>query len=392
MTNREVQDSRRRTMAFDTTLRWGNNNNDLSNQPIHSPDLDQKAAPMSAPTASAQRLVVAAVRGEQDVAAAIALLERAGLPHSDHIVSGLDQAVAMVPQTAIGGFNELGGWMQQHPEGHLLLLMPDPITEVAEALSEGTRPAEALAAWSSSVQQALAVVRAVGRRRSSVMIINHLHANPQAFLKSLGERLQLTLVYRPDDQLEPQSAPSAMFRMMAENAIWQAREVRDVMSECMALALPIELGEQSVVPAVEEVFDEYLESLAAPKEALSVLTKEKNRLHEKLTAVQAEQAQLEAKHAEAQKRLQASKSYQSDLDQAQQQCKDLQEENDLLLQQLHHVQEELERYYLKHVDSSSHELMEAEAKIEALLNSKSWKITRPLRVILGVLTGNKTDL
>ncbi|MDT8322177.1 MAG: hypothetical protein RQ826_16800, partial [Xanthomonadales bacterium] len=65
---------------------------------------------------------------------------------------------------------------------------------------------------------------------------------------------------------------------------------------------------------------------------------------------------------------------------------DLEEENELLLQQLHHVQEELESYYLNGV-GTSHELEEARATIEAICNSKSWKITRPLRWFLEKFMG-----
>ncbi len=77
---------------------------------------------------------------------------------------------------------------------------------------------------------------------------------------------------------------------------------------------------------------------------------------------------------------------------------DLEEENELLLLQVHQVQEEMESIFSRY-EGANHEiehfrselahagedLQSAHNTIEALYNSKSWKITRPLRAILGLL-------
>ena len=333
---------------------------------------DSKApVPPSAVLDRPNRLLVMAPRGD-DVDRATALLTSAGLAHQDHLLNESDDTTAWLSQSEVGGLEQVQHWMQSHPGGHLLCLVPEPITEIATALSQGVAPAEALQAWSARVDEALAMIRALGRRRSSVLLADDLQAHPKALLKGLGERLQLTLVYRPstgaagmgggltDDAADEarirragvQYEPRAIFRMMAENALWQAPSMRMRATELLALAVPVADGRLASLPAAEEVFAEYQQTLSESDEALRALTAQKN------------DARL----------------------------KDLEEENDLLLQQLHHVQEELERHYLHQVNVSGSELAEAEAKIEALLNSKSWKITRPMRAVLGVLTGNKTDL
>ena len=82
----------------------------------------------------------------------------------------------------------------------------------------------------------------------------------------------------------------AVFRMMAENAVWQSPDVRNLAAELEANALPMPPSHGLLLPAVEEVYSEF------------------NTLVER----------------------------------TQERKKQLEEENELLLQQLHQVQEELE--------------------------------------------------
>ena len=223
---------------------------------------DSKApVPPSAVLDRPNRLLVMAPRGD-DVDRATALLTSAGLAHQDHLLNESDDTTAWLSQSEVGGLEQVQHWMQNHPGGHLLCLVPEPITEIATALSQGVAPAEALQAWSARVDEALAMIRALGRRRSSVLLADDLQAQPKALLKGLGERLQLTLVYRPstgaagmgggltDDAADEarirragvQYEPRAIFRMMAENALWQAPSMRMRATELLALAVPVADG------------------------------------------------------------------------------------------------------------------------------------------------------
>lgn len=341
-------------------------------------------------------LLVAAVR-EADAQAAMLLLESGGLPHSEHLVSGFDQATALVSQSSVGDLDQLTDWMRMNPSGHLLMVAPDPITEVATALSCGVRPAEALESWAAMATQAKALMSAIGCRRGSVLMTDALYSNPQASLRSLAERLGLALVHRLDNDgtanvdgrshTRTASEPCAIFKIMAENALRQAPSMRAQLTELLAFALPIASDESTSWDVVEEAFNDYQKILSESPKALQAQLIKKARLTERL-GVQKKQSTERKKVIEQFEVDRAEK----DAEWPDTRYQDLQEENDLLLKQLHHVQEELERHYLKQVDFAGSELAEAKAKIEALLSSMSWKITRPLRIIFGVLTGNKTDL
>jgi hypothetical protein len=52
------------------------------------------------------RLLVMAVHGD-DVHGATALLESAGLPHQDHLISESDQTVAWLGQSEVGGLEQV---------------------------------------------------------------------------------------------------------------------------------------------------------------------------------------------------------------------------------------------------------------------------------------------
>lgn len=338
-------------------------------------------------------LLVAAVR-KADARTAMLLLESAGLPHKDHLASGADQGTALVSQSTVGGLDQVSDWMRENPTGHLLMFIPDPVTEVAEALSDGVRPEAASQACTQNAEQVLAFVRAVGRRRISVFLADAVHNDSQAFLRTLSERLQLTLVYRPggrdgdEDELnrsegtraETKAHPRAIFRLMAENAIGQRRALRMQLAELLALAVPVTRDQVSTLSAIEEVFDEYQMIVSESDDPLRQLTKKKRMDFAKQLAP-VERACDQAAFQQNDEQYQV----------VQQQNKQLLEENDFLLQQLHHMQVELERYHLRSVGDSNADRTMLEARMQALLNSKSWTFTRPLRVLLGVLTGNKAQ-
>lgn len=267
-------------------------------------------------------------------------------------------------------------WLVDHPQSHLLLLVALPTMAVARLLADGVVPTKALAQWLPSAQVVLEVIRAQ-RRRVTLMFAEPALAAPQAFLDALSQRLQLQLepVQTAD---QPPELPGALLRLMAENAIWQSSEARNIAAELEANALPLVAIDQ--VPAIDQVFDEYRTSLDSTARAARQLSEENELLLEQVQEMQQKIAALKAKNS--------APAAENDF-----RIQDLREENELLLQQLYQVQEELEGNYMQGAQSSAEllqlqqRLQAAEATVQALYSSKSWKITKPLRVILDLFNG-----
>lgn len=315
----------------------------------------------SYPLSKPKKLVLIAGRLE-DVDDTVSMLESAGLPHIDRVVSESNELIVLVPQQHVGRLDQVPAWHASNPDSHLLLLVPAPVLFAAALLSDGIRPTDALAAWADIARQALNLVRAIGRRRSSVFLAESVRLQPNKFLKVLGERLQIPLDLRlfADDSATG-FLPDAKCRLTAQNAIWQSSEVRALVAEIGAMTVPLSEDEVEVVPAADEVFEDYRKTTGAAADH----------------ALMERQALIAAKTDE--------------LSDAHQIIKELREENDLILRKLHDVQEQVEVRHSGY-DVGSEELIEAQTTIEALVNSMSWKITRPLRWILGILTGKKAHL
>ena len=288
-------------------------------------------------------------------------------------------------------------WLAENPRGHLLLLVNLPSVAIARRLAEGTVPEAALAQWQDRAQTALGVIRA-HRRRISLVFSEPIRTEPQTFLRALAQRLNIQLQWAEMNST-PSELPAALLRMMAENAILQSAEARLLATELEANALPLPDAQASCLPAVDAVFAEYRNSIDAEARAASELREENQLLLEKLQRVQQKMEAFSAEKRLAEQR--AADAVQQGITNADQQRTDLQEENELLLQQLHHVQEELEHYYLQNMQTNKQQLEElqqlqqrlqaAEETVAALYNSKSWKITKPLRIMLDLFTGgNKT--
>ena len=290
--------------------------------------------------------VVAAASRPNHLASLVRLLRAAGLPQDEQAAS-VPGRPKLISQDSIGPLAALPGWLAEHPTAHLILLVPLPAVAVARRLGEGMGPKPALAQWLESAEAVLSVIRP-HRGRASLVFAEHALVAPEAFLTSVAQRLQLGLQQvRAED--EPPELPSAMLRMMAENAIWQSAEARSLASEMQATALPLAAASELLLPDVQGVFEEYrkgIESLAA--------------------------AQHKAKISE-----------------------ELQEENELLLLQLHQVQEELEHYFLLSTQPAASprhttdELEDAHQTIRAIHSSYSWKVTKPLRWVQSALTGGR---
>ena len=311
-------------------------------------------------------------------AAVLDLLERSGLRtgSSGDPVNGPPTLAAEDDPGPMAGWSD---WLMERPQSHLLLLVPLPAVAVARSLGEGAVPKTALGQWLESAGTVLDVVRGQ-RRRVSLVFAEQVLAVPQAFLEALSQRLQLQLRSSVLTDLPPPGLPDALLHMMAENAIRQSGEARNIASELEANALPLTVADVRSAPQIEQVFNEYRDRIDTAAHDAQKLREENALLLAQLQEAQSQARQAEERTAEVRK------------DDAR--LHDLEEENQLLLQQVHQVQEELEHLYLQSVQTNSDELLEmqrrlqaAEDTVQALYNSKSWKLTRPLRWTLDLLTG-----
>lgn len=327
------------------------------------------------------------------------------------VASGLstDEGAARAPvlvDAGADGLEALPVWLEQHPEGHILLLFNAPVPTIARHMADTVEPGEAVAQWHQHAEQVLAIVRQ-NRRRMTLVALEAALADPAAFTALIGDRFGLALK-RPVDSSDAGDDPGALFRMMAENAVWQSADVRNLAAELEANALPMPPSHGLLLPAVEEVYSEFNTLVEHTRARRKELEEENELLLQQLHQVQEElettfqknrdlSGKLDALEKDNSASAQSSEQLtdlQTELDQVKRQSderrKDLEEENELLLQQLHHVQEELESYYLNGMDAR-HELEEARTTIEALYNSMSWKITRPLRFVLDLFTGHRGE-
>lgn len=119
------------------------------------------------------------------------------------------------------------------------------------------------------------------------------------------------------------------------------------------------------------------------------LTAENRHLLEQLEAAQAELASERAKASAAPQTGESGDSAGPSESDAEARSTRLKEENDLLLQQLKDIQREFERCHREN-DELRRSLEAAHFTIDCLYSSKSWKITRPLRQALELLTGTRS--
>lgn len=411
---------------------------------------------MNRSTTPRSRTVPAITRPASVVVAAIrtshrstiqALLQQAGLPSAPAETSAEPLPWLQLEDPA-GPMEEWPGWLAENPQAHMILVVPLPSIAVARDLGEGMAPKAALAGWLASAQSALELIRRQ-RRRVSLVFAEPALAQPQSFLNTIAQRLQLSL-----DTAQPRQAPlelpGGVLRMMAENAILQSSEARNLVAELEANALPLADDGFNHLPAIDQVFSEYRKSIDTKAQAARELREENNLLLDQLQRVQQKMEAFSTEKRSIEQRLSSAEQYKAELEKTRQkleqvrlkaqsveelkeenelllvqlhqvqeelesqllqskqaeeklaaaapnkqaQLKDLEEENELLLQQLHHVQEELEHYYLQSTQINSQQLEDlqqrlhaAEETVAALYNSKSWKITKPLRVTLDLFTG-----
>ncbi len=377
---------------------------------MNQPQLPE--APKQSPVASAPLRLMPVSASAAVQSRILPLLHAAGLDGADN-GAGLPGAPMLLAQKDIGGLEQLSDRVSASPDVHLLVFVPIPILDIARRMADGSAPRQALSQWLDEAGKILTLVRSF-RRRSSVFFFEAALSNPGGFVGALGQRLHLELDFREPEDLTPE-LPKAVLRMLAENALWQSPEARNLAAELEATALPIPTKQDFLLPAADQVFSEYRKTVDTPAQMARELREENGLLLEQLQRVQQKMEAFTAEKKSIEDRLSSAEQYKADLENTRRQLealqnqehlspklKDLEEENELLLHQLHHVQEELETYYLKSQDTDRQladcrnelahvhdELNIANSAVNALRNSLSWKITGPMRAILGVFSGGK---
>ncbi|MBB5022838.1 hypothetical protein [Desulfurispira natronophila] len=103
------------------------------------------------------------------------------------------------------------------------------------------------------------------------------------------------------------------------------------------------------------------------------------------TAVLPLQVDLEKAFTEVQ-RLQQSAEHRNKIQEQQEKITELEMENSSLISHMHIAQEKAEKLYQTGLKTKK-KLTQNKKKLQSVYRSKSWKITRPLRVLLRLLTG-----
>lgn len=298
-----------------------------------------------------------------------------------------------------GDLKTIPDWLAGDADAHLLLLFNAPVPLIAQSMEDGLPPDQALDRWLADAQAILKIVRR-HRRRLSLLSLEGVLANPAEFTDILGQRLGIDLP-SAGKQVGHATTPGALFRMMAENAVRESGEARNAAAELEANALPTPSTPAIELPKVEAVYREFSQAINRTRN--QELEEENELLLQQLHQIQDELESFVLRNNDLQKSLEKEKSATQRLRtqndegtvKVEARLRELQTENERLQQQSRQVKEEIEAYYLSDKDAQRQlqemreRLKEADLTIQALYNSKSWKITKPLRFVLGLFSGDR---
>lgn len=274
---------------------------------------------------------------------------------------------------------DLSAWLKKHGGAHILLCWQAPVSVLSQAMASGSTPEDALDAWVERNEALLAVIRQ-HRRRFTLVEMTLAEVNTAQLANRLNQRLSLALA---TPTAAPQVAPSQedpVHALIAHRAVIGNTRAKKLAAELQVTSVPVGL-EETLLPEAVVAWQAY-------NEAMEQRQREIERFKQKCQQLEAQRNTV----LEPDPDLESAKHKLESLN------KDLQEENDLLLQQLHHVQEELEAYYLKSIEAKQGSKQVSKLKrqnallqrrVDYMENSRSWKITRPMRRMIGRLKGKK---
>lgn len=255
--------------------------------------------------------------------------------------SGLGEPAAAVQHLA--PVRLTAAWAQrlkQDPTLQGVLLYRKPLAVIVEQLAQGVSGPEAVSNWLNQVRPVLAAHR-YARERCLLIEQDSALAAPADFVRNVSRRLGLAL-QAPAEVAAAVKQPEAdpMHLLLARSALHDSIEARRTAAELLAgsLALPSHQPHQPDTLPLTTLAEKVRERVAS-------LTRERDRLTE---------------------------------------------ENGLLLQQLQQVQSAVEEYAAgnrgqrddKEVERLTRRVQQLEHRVRYFENSRSWKITAPMRAVL----------
>lgn len=302
--------------------------------------------------ARAEKLVLVNL-SDQAIEGWLQAMRDAGQPWHSQVLQGLTEAKAI---------------LQAEPDTYAVICHDVPEVQVAREIGVGRVPSQALANWLNVVEPLLALYREYYQRITLVRS-EDLYRKPKVLAKQLSKRSGIALGGVKVESLHADKVKTAPWRLAFQRLL-----ALQALSHPPARRLAEELQLSSLSLLEKKPLLDHLDELFDQSET--------------------------------------QQTWQNKLD-------DLQQENKLIVEQLHKTQEELEQYLLGHRDSSikvaslerdikrkndklhafaqknkrlTTQLKEARHRLDKLKQSKSWKITAPMRKVIKLLGGSKQRL
>lgn len=249
----------------------------------------------------------------------------------------------------------------------LLLFYSRPETAMVRAMTENLSPTREIETWREGAVRILEVYRR-NYNRATMISIESAKANPSYFCAACSSRFGTKKGGKALSESAEGTENNTLHHLIAAQMVSQADEIQHLINQLDACAIP--LGPQTDLYKID-------------CEQIYLAQKEERDIRER--------------------------------------CAELEEDNEIMLSHLHQVQEELEKYYLevrkeaeKRTDAETKlasesrraqtlnsqqqkavmekqrlekQLLSANATLSTILRSNSWKLTRPLRVIRRLISG-----
>lgn len=320
-------------------------------------------------------------------------VRKAGQPWHGEVLSDLDKAKLI---------------LKEQPLAHVLISYEAPERQIAACIAKETLPSQALANWMNACEALLALYRDNFQRMTLIRREALEHSAKELFAllaARSGIALGRVAVKAPVAAEAADAHQEAIHCLLASQAL-QHSSVQSLSKELEASTLPLREAD-TTLDLVDDSYSVLQEGLSKkpdlPVEEYELLIKAKDK--------------LVSENADLAQRLEEQLKHNGEISLLQERLHDAQKENDLLIEQLHKVQHELERYALderrvKHklvklqhdIDRKneklhgfsqknkrlSAQLREIRRQLKDVRQSKSWKITAPLRKSIKALGAGKS--